>query len=152
MVEPISKSTKRETIQGIVRGIRQDIDGYKQLKSLLKRQRELMQSRDNQGLHHHNEHQSRLCHNLMIKAGERRSMLKSLGFEATAGGMRSLIERLPEPLSEQVSMLWNNLISLVKESKQMNESNGKLLVGQQEVINQLLQRDEQPSVDYGDKR
>lgn len=152
MVEPMSKNAKREIIQGIVRGIRQDIDGYKQLKSLLKRQRELMQSRDNQGLHHHNEHQSHLCHNLMIKAGERRKMLKSLGFEATASGVRCLIERLPEPSSEQVSMLWNNLVSLVKESKQMNEANGKLLVAQQEVINQILQRDEQPAVDYGEQR
>ncbi len=152
MVEPMNKNAKRETIQGIVRGIRQDIDGYKQLKSLLKRQRELMQRRDNQGLHHHNEHQSSLCHNLMIKAGERRKMLESLGFQGSASGMRSLIERLPESSSEQVSMLWNNLVCLVKESKQVNEANGKLLVGQQEVINQLLQRDEQPAVDYGEKR
>ncbi|MEZ9197091.1 flagellar protein FlgN [Shewanella sp. 10N.286.54.B9] len=152
MVEPISKSAKRETIQGIVRGIRQDIDGYKQLKSLLKRQRELMQRRDNQGLHHHNEHQSNLCNSLMIKAAERKKMLELLGFQGSASGMRSLIERLPESSSEQVAMLWNNLVSLVKESKQVNEANGKLLVGQQEVINQLLQRDQQPSVDYGEKR
>lgn len=149
MAEPVSK---RELVQGIVRGIRQDIEGYKQLKSLLKRQRELMQRRDNSGLKHHNEHQAALCDSLMLKAGERRKMLQALGFAGDASGMASLIAKLPQSSSSQVSILWQNLLLLVKDSQQVNEANGKLLVAQQEVISQLLNRGADSHVDYGEMR
>lgn len=152
MVEPISKSEKREIVQSLIRGIRQDIEGYKQLKSLLKCQRELMQRRDNQGLQQHNEQQSNLCQRLMLKANERSQMLVKLGFAGDINGMHALIERLPKASSVQAALLWDNLLSLVKESKHANEANGKLLIGQQEVINQLLQGDKQQSIDYGDPR
>lgn len=149
MAEAVSK---RELVQSLVRGIRQDIEGYKQLKSLLKRQRELMQRRDNGGLKHHNEHQSSLCDSLMHKAGERRRMLQALGFAGDASGMDALIARLPQSSASQVSILWQNLLLLVKESQQVNEANGKLLVAQQEVISQLLNRGGDSHVDYGEMR
>ncbi|WP_299809671.1 flagellar protein FlgN [uncultured Shewanella sp.] len=152
MDKPAHNVSKRELVQSIVRGIRQDIEGYQKLKSLLKRQRELMQRRDNSGLKHHNEHQSGLCDSLMQKAGERRRMLEALGFAGNASGMAALIAKLPQSSSEQVSMLWQNLLRLVKESQQVNEANGKLLVAQQEVISQLLNRGGDNPVDYGEMR
>ncbi|MGS0675382.1 flagellar export chaperone FlgN [Shewanella sp. 0m-4] len=152
MGESSQSISKRELVQGIVRGIRQDIEGYKQLKSLLKRQRELMQRRDNAGLKHHNEHQSSLCDSLMNKASERRRTLQKLGFAGNASGMVALIAKLPPSSSVQVSMLWENLLLLVKESQQVNEANGKLLVSQQEIINQLLQRENDSAIDYGNIR
>lgn len=137
---------------GLVKGIRQDIEGYRQLKSLLNRQRELMQRRDNQGLNEHNKLQSSLCNSLMVKASDRGLMLQDLGFAGDASGMQALIARLPKASSEQVANLWDNLLSLVRESKQINEDNGKLLVAQQEVINQLLNPSNELAIDYGDLR
>ncbi|MFT5787986.1 MAG: flagella synthesis protein FlgN [Shewanella sp.] len=152
MVESVPTSSKRELVQRIVRGIRQDIEGYKQLKSLLKRQRELMQRRDNNGLTHHNQHQSELCSSLMRKASERRRMLENLGFSGSASGMVGLISKLPASLASEVSILWDNLLLLVKDSQLVNESNGQLLVAQQEVISQLLNRDKDNVIDYGEAR
>ncbi|MCL1050892.1 flagellar protein FlgN [Shewanella abyssi] len=152
MVDPLVTTNKRELVQGIVRGIRQDIEGYKQLKSLLKRQRELMQRRDNTGLAYHNQHQSELCSSLTRKANERRRMLQALGFSGSASGMATLIRKLPASLAAEVSLLWENLLLLVKESQSVNESNGQLLVAQQEVINQLLNRDKDTAIDYGETR
>lgn len=140
---------KREVIQNIIRGIRQDIEGYKQLKSMLHRQRELMQRRDNQGLKLHNDHQTTLCEQLQQRANLRSEGLISLGFVGDTSGMERLITKLPVKASAQVNLLWENLLIIVKESQRVNESNGKLLVGQQEVITNLLNRDVPQNIDYG---
>lgn len=152
MVKPVSQNQKRELVKGLVQGIRQDIESYSQLKGLLHRQRELMQQRDNQGLNEHNQLQSRLCHSLMEKANDRAQTLQQLGFAGNASGMMALVARLPKTSSEQVAKLWNHLLALVIESKQINESNGKLLVAQQEVITQILNRNNEQAIDYGDLR
>lgn len=142
-------NSKREILQSLVRGIRQDIESYKQLRSLLNRQRDLMQRRDNDGLKHHNRHQTKLCDGLMVKAKNRSDALNQLGFAGDAAGMKRLIDRLPKQGSLQVNLLWENLLALVRESQQANEANGKLLVSQQAVINNLLSGDLEPKVDYG---
>lgn len=143
-------SSKREILQSLVRGVRQDIEGYKQLKSLLNRQRELMQRRDNDGLKHHNLHQTKLCDELMVKSKKRSDALRQLGFSPDANGMKRLIDKLPKQSSLQINLLWENLLVLVAESQQANESNGKLLVSQQTVIKNLLSRDAEQNFDYGD--
>lgn len=142
-------NSKREVLQSLVRGIRLDIDSYKQLKTLLNRQRDLMQRRDNDGLKHHNEHQAKLCDELMVKAKNRSDALVHLGFAGDASGMKRLIDKLPKQNSLQVNLLWQNLLVLVRESQQANEANGKLLVSQQTVINNLLRRNDEPNIDYG---
>ncbi len=43
-------SNKREALQSLVAGIRQDILDYRELKKLLQQQRQLMLRHDNQGL------------------------------------------------------------------------------------------------------
>ncbi|WP_394202838.1 flagellar protein FlgN [Shewanella waksmanii] len=141
--------SKREVLQSLVRGIRQDIEGYKQLKSLLKRQRELMQRRDNQGLSHHNEHQTALCEELMHRAKSRCQYLNQLGFSGDAEGMALLIDKLPAQHQEQLSLWWQNLLSTVKESQAMNDANGKLLVTQQAVIASILRQEDASVNDYG---
>ncbi len=145
-------SAKKEIVQTLVRGIRQDIESYKQLKSLLKRQRELMQRRDNAGLKHHNGYQSSLCDELLIKAKKRSDALLQLGFSGDASGMEKLISKLPKQSSTQVDLLWQNLLTVVRDSQQANEANGNLLVSQQTVINSLLKRESQTVNDYGEKR
>ncbi|MCL1147733.1 flagellar export chaperone FlgN [Shewanella sp. 10N.261.52.F9] len=144
--------SKRELVQAIVRGIKQDTESYKQLKKLLNRQRELMQCRDNRGLNLHNKLQSSLCEDLMYKADLRRQMLESLGFAGNASGMQSLINKMPPASAGQVTLLWQNLLITVKESQQVNEANGKLLVAQQEVISQLLHPGGDNKFDYGAMR
>lgn len=141
--------SKRELVKAIVHGIKQDTESYKQLKKLLHRQRELMQSRDNRGLNLHNKLQTELCDDLMLKANQRRQMLESLGFAGNASGMQSLIGKMPPAASAQMAKLWHNLLQTVKESQQVNEANGKLLVAQQEVINQLLHPNADSKHDYG---
>ncbi|WP_336512789.1 MULTISPECIES: flagellar protein FlgN [Shewanella] len=145
-------TSKKEIVQTLVRGIRQDIESYKQLKSLLKRQRELMQRRDNAGLQYHNDHQTCLCDELMIKAKKRSDSLQQLGFSGDAKGMERLISKLPKQSGIQVSLLWDNLLAVVRESQQANEANGNLLVSQQTVINSLLNSGSDTVTDYGEKR
>ncbi len=142
-------TSKREIVQEIIRGIRQDVEGYKQLKSLISRQRELMQRRDNQGLELHNQHQTHLCEKLQFRADQRSQKLVRLGFVGDASGMDLLITKLPEQAAKQVRVLWKNLLILVRDSQAANDVNGNLLVGQQAVISGLLNRDKEVSIDYG---
>ncbi len=144
--------SKREQVQGLLRGVRLDIDGYKQLHALLVRQRDLMKRRDNAGLALHNDEQTKLCELLMERAKKRSVTLVALGFSGNSKGMEDLIARLPQASQQQVLLLWRNLVKLVKESQQFNEENGKLLVSQQEVINSLLNKQPESQNDYGHAR
>lgn len=67
--------------------------------------------------------------------------------------MKRLITALPDHLRPQIKMSWDNLQLLVKDSQTANETNGRLLVMQQETINRILNRDGQhQEIDYGAKR
>lgn len=142
-------SEKRELVKSLVRGVRQDVEGYKQLKSLLQRQRELMQLRDNDALKLHNEHQSALCESLKQSADHRSAALQRLGLAGSSIGMEQLIAKLPPQSSKQVNDIWQQLLVLATESQYANDVNGKLLVDQQYIINNLLRRNVEQTVDYG---
>ncbi|MEM6249544.1 flagellar protein FlgN [Shewanella vaxholmensis] len=148
-----SQVNKRELVQSLIRDIRQDLEGYSQLKSMLKHQRELMQRRDNDALLAHNERQTALCNKLALRAKQRSENLATLGFNSDNSGMRRLITALPDHLRPQIKMSWDNLQLLVKDSQTANETNGRLLVIQQETINRILNQDSQhQEIDYGAKR
>ncbi|MBW3517037.1 flagellar protein FlgN [Shewanella sp. NKUCC01_JLK] len=148
-----SQVNKRELVQSLIRDIRQDLEGYSQLKSMLKHQRELMQRRDNDALLAHNERQTALCNKLALRAKQRSENLATLGFNSDNSGMRRLITALPDHLRPQIKMSWDNLQLLVKDSQTANETNGRLLVIQQETINRILNQDGQHhEIDYGTKR
>ena len=141
---------KRELVQSLIRDIRQDLDGYSQLKTMLKYQRELMQRRDNDALIVHNERQTALCDKLSLRAKLRSENLATLGFNNDNSGMKRLITALPDHLRPQIKISWDNLQLLVKDSQAANETNGKLLVLQQETINRILNNDVQHTeIDYG---
>ncbi|MCL1124792.1 flagellar export chaperone FlgN [Shewanella surugensis] len=142
-------SEKRELVQSLVRGVRQDIEGYKQLKSLLRRQRQLMQQRNNDALKLHNEHQSALCESLKQSADHRSAALQRLGLVGNSAGMEQLIAKLPPQSSQQVNVIWQQLLTLATESQHANDVNGKLLVDQQFIINNLLRRNVEQTLDYG---
>ncbi len=148
-----SQVNKRELVQSLIRDIRQDLEGYSQLKSMLKHQRELMQRRDNDALLAHNERQTALCNKLALRAKQRSENLATLGFNSDNSGMKRLITALPDHLRPQIKMSWDNLQLLVKDSQTANETNGRLLVIQQETINRILNQDDQHhEIDYGAKR
>lgn len=148
-----SQVNKRELVQSLIRDIRQDLEGYSQLKAMLKHQRELMQRRDNDALLAHNERQTALCNKLALRAKQRSDNLATLGFNSDNSGMKRLITALPDHLRPQIKMSWDNLQLLVKDSQTANETNGRLLVIQQETINRILnQHDQHHEIDYGAKR
>ncbi|WP_298774701.1 flagellar protein FlgN [uncultured Shewanella sp.] len=142
-------SEKRELVQSLVRGVRQDVEGYKQLKNLLVHQRKLMQQRDHQALQSHNEHQSQLCESLKQSADHRSAALQRLGFSGNSAGMEQLIAKLPPQSAKQVNGIWQQLLALATESQYANDVNGKLLVDQQYIINNLLRRNSEQTIDYG---
>lgn len=148
-----SQVNKRELVQNLIRDIRQDLDGYSKLKAMLKHQRELMQRRDNDALLAHNERQTALCNKLELRAKQRSEYLKILGFNADNAGMKRLISALPDHLRPQIKISWDNLQLLVKDSQTANDTNGRLLVMQQETINRILSHDKElHDIDYGAKR
>ncbi|SHH19767.1 flagellar protein FlgN [Ferrimonas marina] len=141
--------SKRERLQILVREIRQDIEDYKQLRSLLRHQRELLQRRDSQALEQHNPRQNALCQTLARRAKRRGEILESLGVSADNGGMDRLIKALAAQSQKPLLALWQQLGSLVKECQLENEVNGKLLANQKALLDRVLNVEQANQLDYG---
>lgn len=131
-------SNKREALQGLVAGIRQDILDYRELKKLLQQQRQLMLRHDNQGLIQHNQQQDQLVAKLQHNSLLRAAHLAQIGVSNDHQGIRQLQSKLPEQAAHKLEQLWRQLLQQARESQRLNELNGQLLVRQQEIIRGIL--------------
>ncbi|GAA4888718.1 flagellar protein FlgN [Ferrimonas pelagia] len=141
--------TKREMLQVLVREIRQDVDDYQQLRSLLRHQRELLQRRDHQGLEQHNPRQNALCVKLARRAKRRSEILRTLGVSADQTGMDRLLAALAPQTQKPLKSLWSQLGNLIRDCQTENEVNGKMLAAQKGSIDRLMKQDAGNSSDYG---
>lgn len=129
---------KKELLQALVRGIRQDLSDYGRLQALLAAQRQLMLGRDNAGLLEHNREQDALVTRLRETAANRSQLLTRIGVSADAAGMERLLRAMPAAAASQINSLWQQLLTKGQECEAANEQNGRLLVRQQELIQDLL--------------
>ncbi|MBY6185921.1 flagellar protein FlgN [Marinobacter hydrocarbonoclasticus] len=131
-------TSKRESLQILVREIRLDIEDYQQLRALLRHQRSLLERRDQQALNQHNERVESLCNKLRDRAARRTATLKQLGVSPDANGMQRLFGALGPQSRHTVTSLWNHLQQLVRDCQVENELNGKLLAGQKSLLDRVL--------------
>ncbi|GGE89937.1 flagellar export chaperone FlgN [Shewanella carassii] len=131
-------SGKRQALNHLVAGIRQDILDYRELKALLQQQRQLMLRHDNQGLIQHNQLQDRLVAKLQQSSQQRSGYLTQIGVSNDHQGIKLLARKLPASAGSKLEQLWQQLLQQAKESQRLNELNGQLLVRQQEVIRGIL--------------
>lgn len=131
-------SNKLEQVKTLLRGIRTDIDGYKQLRILLEEQRLHMIRRSCAALldvnARINEHYLTLSHGTRV----RRDILIALGVTPDRAGMATVFSWLPAAQKNAAHEGWQELEAAAENGKTFNEKNGELLTMQYEFVQAFL--------------
>ena len=130
-------------VKQLIIGVQQDCGRYAELQQQLLRQHSLLAAHDVNGLAEHNQQQTQLMAAVQQQAQQRCQHLLALGLKPDEKGMATLIAKLPASLQKNVASQWQQLEQLLQQCLRQNELNGRLLAGQIETINTLLEQ-EQP--------
>lgn len=131
-------SNQLERVRILLRGIRSDEEGYRQLRILLEQQRINMIRRDSDALEAVNESINHCYQQLSNSTRVRRETLMALGVTPDREGIREVFNWLPALQKEAASDLWKTLERLAESCKSYNEKNGDLLTRQYEFVQTFL--------------
>lgn len=124
--------------QAVEQMIRKDITSADALAKLLTHEHEVLQSRDHQGLSALLERKQALMAQLEQNARQRSGWIKFLA-ERTRLPAEQCWERLLQELANpEVSELWQQFQGKIKDCKNANEINGKMISRGQRTLKQLL--------------
>lgn len=131
-------SSPTERVKILLRDLQQDAGHYQQLTLLLKQQREAL-------LACQTERSRDIGHELMsvyslLHASARRRAETLTGFTLMpdGSGMQALFSRLPVALCQRATAGWRQLEHQARLCQQLNQRNGLLLNGQQEILASVL--------------
>ncbi|WKE66525.1 flagellar protein FlgN [Gallaecimonas kandeliae] len=136
----------KAALAALVEGVRLDIRRCDELQKLLRHQQHLLARTDSDGLEHLNQALQPALDQLGQSARQRSQLLERLGLDGNEHGMTKLLEKLPEKLARELSPLWQALVQRLGQCKALNERNGSLLAGQQEVLKDVMG---QHGLEYG---
>ena len=133
-----SQELTQAKVKTLLVDLQQDVADYQRLEGMLLQQRTLLIQHDSEGLQHLHQDQMPLLEILAQRAGTRHRLLSELGLTPDDKGMQKLLAKLPTPLAEKASGLWQELHTLLQHCQTNNDWNGRLLAGQMELIRSLL--------------
>ncbi|MGR5148926.1 flagellar export chaperone FlgN [Photobacterium alginatilyticum] len=136
-------ASQAELIKALLSELALDVKSYQQLERQLQQQETLLVNRDSQALLTHNAELQRLMQQLGERAQRRCEYLESLGVSADDTGMKRLLSALPAQYRQQGSALWQQLYELTLQCQARNNSNGRLLAQQKQMIDKLLKPEQQ---------
>ena len=134
-----SQELTQAKVKTLLVDLQQDVADYQRLEVMLLQQRTLLIQHDSEGLQNLHLVQMPLLDILAKRAAARHSLLSELGFTPDDKGMEKLLAKLPAPLAEKASGLWQKLHTLLQHCQTNNDWNGRLLAGQMELIRSLLE-------------
>lgn len=137
--------TLRPLLHQLIQGVRDDLPRFGQVETLLAQQRQALIRHDSEHLSALNNELQALFETIGHTAQLRSNLLKKLGVRADDQGMSQLLERLSPTLARQMKPLWLQLQEALARCRKLNEHNGRILAGQRELLDQLLETDR----DYG---
>ena len=136
-------ASKAELIKALLSELAGDVKGYQQLEQQLQQQETLLLNRDSQALLSHNAKLQQLMQQLSKHAQQRCQYLESLGVSADDAGMKRLLAALPAQYGQQGNALWQQLYQLTLACQTRNNSNGRLLAQQKQMIDKLLKPEQE---------
>lgn len=134
----VQQELTQAKVKTLLVDLQQDVADYQRLEQMLLKQRSLLIQHDSEGLQDLHLEQIPLLELLAQRAGTRHRLLGELGLTPDDKGMQKLLAKLPRPLSEKASGLWQELHTLLQRCQTNNDWNGRLLAGQMELIRSLL--------------
>lgn len=137
--------TPRSLLHQLVQDVRDDLPRFDQVETLLTQQRQALIRHDPDRLSVLNNELQPLLEKIGETAQLRSNLLSKLGVRADHQGMSQLLARLSPALAQQLKPLWLRLQEALARCRKLNEHNGRILAGQRELLDQLLETDR----DYG---
>jgi len=131
-------STRLEQVKSLLRGIRQDEDDYRQLRTQLDAQRLCMIRRDSDALLAVNDAIHLRYQRLSDSACVRRETLLTLGVSGDRDGIAQVFNWLPAAQKAAAQHGWQQLERLAASCQRCNEKNGELLTMQYEFVQTFL--------------
>jgi len=114
----------------------QDSNAVQQLKTLLMKERELLEKRELQGMQEIVSQKDHLLGNLTFTAKQREQLLLSLGLPADLFGWKAFLER--DALTLSLIPAWQTLTDEFAECQAANEVNGKMINRSKQTLSHLL--------------
>ena len=114
----------------------QDADAIKQLKSLLLKERELLEQRKLEGMHEIVSLKDHLLGNLSFTAKQREQLLRNAGLPTELVGWNTFLGR--DALTLALIPEWETLTNDFIECQAANEINGKMINRSKQTLSHLL--------------
>ena len=112
-----------------------DLQHSSRLLELLQQERSTLQQRDSNALAALVEEKDQLIAKLDQSAKLRTQWLQQLGYELNSKSWKALIDQQNSPV---IQTLWQKLESTIKECRDNNEINGRLISRSQQTLTKLL--------------
>ena len=124
----------------LLRDLQQDCLDYQALKRLMGCLYEALMARHASEIESLNQQVNLLLDYVRARAQRRSKILSAFnqGQPLSTQAMTQLIARSPAPWQERLGDAWQQLETQVRETKLLNERNGKLLAMHSELLSQLL--------------
>jgi flagella synthesis protein FlgN len=131
-------SQKDKLLAVVAADIAADLNTYEQLQRLLDELHERLLARDTLAIEQLNQ-RIESCLNALAECSTRRGkVLRAFGLSADPQGMQRLLAAYPATQVETVRSQWQQLGQAVRDCRQRNERNGRLLAMHNDILNQLL--------------
>lgn len=135
--------SSRHAMTSLLRGLNADVQTYNTLHALLELQFTAALGHDSQCLSDAADKILPLVEALEQRRQERVLLVRQLLPQHPQPGVGAALELLPPPTREVMTPLWRQLESLVRECKERNARNGRLMTDQQAVFQRVLHGEEE---------
>ncbi|HVL44681.1 MAG TPA: flagellar protein FlgN [Acidovorax sp.] len=134
---------RSSTLQRLVAGMDADLPQYRALETLLQEQFQAMLRHDSGELEALAPRILASVDTLEQRGRQRGALLAQLLPGAAPATLHALLERLPSASRAVVQSRWTTLEQLVRECKEHNARNGRLIADQQAILQRVLRGKEE---------
>ncbi len=139
-------SRREQLLQVLEHDIQQDCVDYAGLHGLMQDLYQQLLERNSAAIERSNTQINRVLEDVRARTQRRSKILSAFGLGSGAEAMNKVFSLFPENRGGALRQQWQQLAELVKQAKQLNERNGKLLAMHNDILNQLLSADRDPQV------
>lgn len=129
---------REQLLQVLERDIQQDCADYAGLHRLMQSLYQQLLERNSAEIERINTQINFLVEYVRARTQRRSKILSAFGLGSGAEAMEQAFSLLPDSRREALQQKWQELAELVKQAKQLNERNGKLLAMHNDILSQLL--------------
>jgi flagella synthesis protein FlgN len=137
---------REQLLQVLEHDIQLDCADYAGLHGLMQSLYQQLLERNSAHIERINTQINAVLERVRARTERRSKILAAFGLGSDTAAMNQAFSLFPERRREALQQQWQELAERVKQAKQLNERNGKLLAMHNDILNQLLSADRDPQV------